>query len=342
MAVLKKILAQLNKAYATTIMEVNGELHFLVATEDHAICKAWNAKTGQETTIWNGTGGTMNIVPVPGRKNQFIATRDFTSMVEAKESKIVLAQCDVNGAWTITPIMVIPYLHRFDIFELNGRLMFIGSSICEGKESKDDWSKPGTVYIGELSENLTKPFEIRQILEGVTKNHGFCRGQWNSRDAYFISGMEGVFVIYLPDRADGEWKSERIIDHEVSDIAVCDLDNDGIMELAAIEPFHGSRGLIYKYLNGKLTVIHEHECEFGHVVWGGKIMNKAAFIIGGRKGNRELNCFQVDEATGQIKHFTLDNTAGASNIAVINLPGMDVVLAANREIGEVAIYEITT
>ena len=147
-------------------------------------------------------------------------------------------------------------------------------------------------------------------------------------------------MLYLPEKDSDQWESEQILNYEVSDIAVCDIDNDGCMELATIEPFHGSRGIIYKYTDNKLTPIHEHEYEFGHVVWGGKISNKPSFIIGGRKGNRELNCFQLDDASGQIKHFTIDNTAGPSNIAVLNKKNSDVILAANREIGEIAVYEI--
>ena len=110
-------------------------------------------------------------------------------------------------------------------------------------------------------------------------------------------------------------------------------------ELAAIEPFHGSKGIIYKNINGKLTPIHEHNYEFGHVVWGGRILGKPSLIIGGRKGNRDVVIYQVDE-TGKIKETLVDNTGGPSNIAVQNLENSDVILAANREIGEVAVYKI--
>jgi hypothetical protein len=342
MRITKKTPKQLDKAYATSIMEINGQINYLVATEGHGPCVALNESTGEESIVWSGPGGTMNIVPIPGRKNEFIATQDFTPTFQAQESKIVHTQCAADGTWTITPIMTIPYLHRFDIFMLHDKLFFIGATLCESKEYKDDWSKPGKVYIGEIAKEISKPFELKPVLEGITKNHGFCKGQWNHRDAYLISGSEGVFVLYLPVKESDNWEAEQILHHEVSDIAVCDLDNDGCMELAAIEPFHGSRGVIYKYdAERKLRPILEHEYEFGHVVWGGKILNKPSFIIGGRKGNRELNCFQVNDASGQIKHFTIDNTGGPSNIAVLNKNNKDIILAANREIGEIGIYEIT-
>lgn len=339
MEISKRVLEMLDKAYATSIMEVNGEINFIIATEGHGPCISYKGKSFERSIVWDGPGGTMNISPIPGRENEFIATQNFLPTFQAKESIIVHAKYESDSKWTIKPIMAIPFLHRFDIFSLNNKLYFIGSTLAEDKENKEDWSKPGKVYIGVLSDEISKPFELNPIIEGITKNHGFCRGTWNGREAYLVSGIEGVFVVYLPQDGSGNFETEQIIDHEVSDIAVCDIDNDGIEELAAIEPFHGSKGLIYKKIDGKLVPVHEYEYEFGHVVWGGEILNKPSFIIGGRKGSRELVCFQMN--SGKIEHFIIDNTGGPSNIAVINTKDSDIILAANREIGEVAVYEIT-
>jgi len=341
MQINKRILGQLDKAYATTIMEINEEINYLVATEGLGPCLAFDGENWAKSTIWEGPGGTVTIVPIPGRKNEFIATQDFTPTFQAKESKLVYAKLGSDSNWVVSPIMTVPYLHRFDLFVLNGKLLFIGATLCQDKEHKEDWSKPGSVYIGEISDEICKPFELKPILEGITKNHGFCRGQWKGREACLVSGSEGVFVLYLPARYEDKWEVEQILDHEVSDIAVCDIDSDGCEELAAIEPFHGSHGIIYKYINGKLTPVHEHEYEFGHVVWGGKILDRPAFIIGGRKGHRELNCFQMEEGSDRITHFTIDNTSGPSNIAVFHKGTSDMILAANREIGEIAVYEIS-
>jgi hypothetical protein len=337
----KRIIAQLDKVYAVSIMEINGETTYLAASEGPGSCVEFHENNWKVNHIWDEPGGTMTMVPVPGGKNEFVATQKFFPGFQAKESRIVHVQYGGDGKWVVQPIRDIPYLHRFDIFPFSNKLFFIGAVLCEDKEYKEDWSKPGKVYVGELPESLNRSFALHPVLEGITRNHGFCRAKWNNKDAYLISGTEGVFAIYPPETADGEWKTERLLDHEVSDIAVCDIDNDGCMELAAIEPFHGSRGIIYKNKDGKLLPIHEHEYEFGHVVWGGKILNKPSFIIGGRQGNRELNCFQMDEASGRIQHFTIDNTGGPSNIAVLNKEKSAVILAANRDIGEIAVYEIT-
>ncbi|MDP2791039.1 MAG: hypothetical protein Q8O15_04700 [Rectinemataceae bacterium] len=339
MTVTKTVLARLDKCYATAAMKIGGTLRYIIATEGVGPCVAFSDADHSRQTVWEGPGGTMNIVPIPGVPDQFLATQDFVPTFQAKESKIVHVTY-ADGAWSVKPLMTIPYLHRFDVCQVGAKRFLVGATLALYKESKDDWTKPGSVWVGELPEVLDGPFPIKPVIGGITKNHGFCKASWKGRAAYLVSGVEGVLVLYIPAQADGIWESERIIDHEVSDMAVCDIDGDGVLEIATIEPFHGSKGVIYKENGGVLVPILEHEYEFGHVVWGGKIAGKPAFIIGGRKGNRELNCFAWDPAAGTIVRTLIDNSGGASNIAVYHKAESDMILAANREIGEVALYEI--
>ncbi len=88
MTVKKTILAQLDKCYATAIMEIGGKLRHLVATEGLGPCIAWSDTDHSAETVWEGPGGTMNIVPIPGVKDEFLATQDFVPTFQAKESKI--------------------------------------------------------------------------------------------------------------------------------------------------------------------------------------------------------------------------------------------------------------
>ncbi|GKX29870.1 hypothetical protein SH1V18_23500 [Vallitalea longa] len=339
MKINKKVLGNLERVYATNIMNIDNEYNYLIATEGKGSCLRFD-ENYNKSIVWDNPGGTMNIIPVPNKEKEFIATQNFFPTFDAKESRIVHAVLQYDKTWKITPIMKIPYLHRFDIIDVNGEIYFIGSTLCEGKEFKDDWTKPGKVYIGKLNDNITEPFDIKPILEGITKNHGFCNGIWNGKRTILVSGSEGVFAIYVPENGDGEWKTEQLLSHEVSDIATCDIDNDGVMELATIEAFHGDKGIIYKKVDGKLKPIYSYSYEFGHVIWGGKILNEPAFIIGGRKGKMELMCFKMDK-TGNINSTLIDNTGGPSNISVVNMDDKDVILAANRQVGEIAVYELT-
>lgn len=338
MRIEKKVLGQLDKVYATAIMPLNGELHYVVAAEGETECRAINVVTGKETLVWDSPGGTMNIIPVPGRENEFIATQKFIPTFNASESRIVHAKVDINNQWTVTPIMTIPYLHRFDLLMIEGHLHLIGGILCATKAFKDDWSDPGKIIIGRFNESITEPFEVKAIYEGITKHHGFCSSKWNNKKAYFLTGVEGMFIVTPPEILNGQWLVEQLFDHEISDCALCDIDGDGELEIATIELFHGDKGKIYKKISGEWQVIHEHSYEFGHVVWGGQLAGEPAFIIGGRKGAMEIIVYTMKE--GKVMEQIIDNTGGASNIAVYHIKDKDLILAANRQIGEYAVYEV--
>lgn len=334
----KIILGELERVYATCIMDINDEMHYVVASEGENKCLAINASTLEQQVIWEEPGGTMNIIPVPGRKNEFVATQKFIPTFQAAESRIVHAVLR-DGKWEVKPIMTIPYLHRFDLFQQDGEIYFIGGTLCTSKAFKDDWSHPGQVITGKLNEDIATPFELEVVYEGITKNHGFCAVTYKGRRAFMVTGVEGLFVAYPPTDKNGAWEMERLFDHEVSDCAVCDIDGDGELEIATIEKFHGEDGKIYKEVDGEWKVIHEHTYEFGHVVWGGKIQGEAAMIIGGRKGEMELILYTMKD--GKFVETLIDNTGGASNIAVANCGSEDIILAANRQIGEIAVYKVT-
>lgn len=338
MRIEKTVLGQLDKVYATAIMKLNDELHYIVAAEGETECRAIHAVTKEETVIWDSPGGTMNIVPVPGRSNEFIATQKFIPTFNAAESRIVHAKLTDNKEWIVTPIMQIPYLHRFDLLLIEGKLHLIGGTLCTTKAFKDDWSDPGKIILGRFHEDITQPLELEVLYEGITKNHGFCAGEWKGKTAYFMTGVEGMFIVSVPKQCDGPWEVEQLFDFEISDCALCDIDGDGELEIATIEVFHGDLGKIYKKSGDTWKLIHQHNYEFGHVVWGGKITGRPAFIIGGRKGAMEVVIFTMEE--GKMVETLVDNTGGPSNIAVYNLDDRDVILAANRQIGEYAIYEV--
>ncbi|MDA3811506.1 MAG: hypothetical protein PF518_14405 [Spirochaetaceae bacterium] len=338
MKIQKIELGELERVYATCIMELNDQLHYIVASEGAGECRAINASTLEESLIWDAPGGTMNIIPVPGRNNEFIATQKFLPTFNAEESQIVHAVMNQNNEWSITPIMTIPYLHRFDLFLIEGELNLIGGVLCNSKAFKDDWSDPGKIITGKFHKDITHAFELNTIYEGITKNHGFCATTWKGRKAFFITGVEGAFIAYPPSSNLEKWDVEQLFDYEISDCAICDIDGDGSPEIATIEKFHGDKGKIYKEIDGSWQVIHEHDYEFGHVVWGGKIRNKPAFIIGARKGSMETVLYTFEE--GRIIETLIDNVGGPSNIAVGNLEDKDVILAANRQIGRYCLYEI--
>ena len=78
--------------------------------------------------------------------------------------------------------------------------------------------------------------------------------------------------------------------------------------------------------------------DFLHAVWGGRLRGEPAFIGGSRGGNKEL--FLLRWRNGKIVSEIIDSGAGPANICVINGKERDLILAANHESGEGAVYEV--
>ncbi len=67
------------------------------------------------------------------------------------------------------------------------------------------------------------------------------------------------------------------MDWPISDIAAIDIDGDGELEYATIEPFHGSYFRVYKLIDGASRQVYEHPevSEFYHVVVGTTLAGQA-------------------------------------------------------------------
>jgi hypothetical protein len=251
MKISKKVLGTLNGANETAVIKFNNENHYLFASDGYLPCVSFAESSLKRHKIWDGPGGTGSLVPIPQCENEFYATQKCFPPFRAEESVLVHVKYDASKGFDVTPILTIPYLHRFDVFLIGQKLFFIGATLCEGKKHQADWSLPGKVYVGQITNGPQNPFEIQPIIQGITKNHGFYKGTWKGKNSYLFSGKEGVFVVYIPKNAKGRWEIEKILHHEVGEIAVLDIDGDGIEELATIEPFHGSLGRIYKLTQGR-------------------------------------------------------------------------------------------
>lgn len=340
----KHKLTDLFRCYATSSTVVDGERKILLATEGEGACYSYSGEDFKQDTVWDGPGGTMSMIPVPGKNGDFLAVQNFFPTFQSEKATIVWAKPEEDNKWTVKTLLDLPYVHRFDILTANGVNYFIGATLCTTKQFKDDWSDPGKIYVGVLPEDLNEPIELKVIKEGLTKNHGYCRTTWNGKMAGIVTSDEGAFVITPPQEANQDWSIEQIIDRPISDIAVVDIDNDGEDELVTIEDFHGGNFLINKKINNKYEVVYKYpkEMDFGHVVCGTKLRGVPTIIGGYRRNEKELFYIQC-ESTNPLKFKTevIEAGVGPSNVAVINEENRDIIISANREIGEAALYIVT-
>ncbi len=341
----KKVLDELDHCYAVGSTWFDGERWLLFAAENDGPCYAYEEKTGRRVTVWEHPGGTMSMIPLEGTNGEFLAVQGFRSGFMAQNTSLAWVVPQKDGPWKVKTVLKHPFIHRFDIFHLNGVNYVLICTLATSKKDKDDWSDPGKLWVGTLPEDLENgEIQLEILEEGMLKNHGYCRVEWEGKVAGLTTCAGGLFLVIPPQEKGASWTVEKLIDRPISDVAAVDIDGDGQLELATIEPFHGNEFVINKKGENGYEIVYRYPnvMNFGHVVWGGTLAGEPCFIGGNRRENKEL--FLVRGVKAEKPCFTtemIDVGQGPSNIAVIHEDGLDRILAANREIAQAAIYDVT-
>lgn len=347
MKVNKKIMKELNKCYSIAPLSYKGRDHILVAAEKQDSCYLFDVDGNFEETVWEGPGGVMTMVAVPGTDGQFLATQRFYSPNDSKDAGIVIVTPDGEGHWQVRTLIELPFVHRFDILTRNGVHYLIACALKSGHEFKDDWSKPGKVFGAVLPEDLSgfdedHQLEMTVVKDGLLKNHGYCRVETGGIEASLVCSNDGVFLFVPPEQADGTWEVNMLLDVPASDGVWLDMDGDGERELAIISPFHGSDIIFYKKKGELCEEVYRYgePAEFAHAIYGGMLGGEPAVVIGHRQGKRNLIAFRYDKAAGGYIHEYLDEDCGPANIYHFIKDGKDVIVSTNREINEIAMYTV--
>lgn len=339
----KKVMANLEKCYSIAPLHFKNKEHILVAAEKTDRCILFDIDGNEEETVWEGPGGVMTMVQVPGTDGQFLATHKFYSPNDSKEAKIIIATPQ-DGRWNIRTLVDLPFVHRFDIIESEGKHYLIACCLKSGHEYKDDWSKPGKVYGALLPDDLSEFNEEHQlklevIKDDMLKNHGYYRVERDGITSSLVCCENGVFRFYPPTAKKSSWTVEQLIDVPASDAVLVDFDKDGEDELLVFSPFHGDTVLIYKEKNSGYEQVYEcpEKMEFLHAIWSGELEGQPVAVVGHRKGQRNLVKFFWKD--GKYQKEYIDKDCGSANVYGFHKDGKDYVVATNREINEIAMYE---
>lgn len=340
----KRVIGKLEKCYSIAPLMYQGKRHTLVAAEKTDRCILFDENGNEEATVWEGPGGVMSMVQVPGTDGEFLATHKFYSPNDSKDAKIIMAVPTDRNVWEVRTLVDLPFVHRFDIIESGEERYLIACTLKSGHEYKDDWSKSGRVYVAKLPENLQKFNEENQLKlevlkEGLLKNHGYYKIEEDGVYSAIVSCDNGIYRFYPPTIDHPEWEEELILDTPASDATLIDLDGDGKKELVVIAPFHGDEITIYKKKQGHYEKIYEfyEKAEFLHAIWSGTIADKPVVVLGHRKGARKLIIFMWDGE--KICYKVIDENCGTANVYGYHLGEKDILIATNREINEIAMYE---
>ena len=349
----KKIVGRFVFPYSICVYDSERGKRVLCATESEGKCISFDARTGEDAeTVWEGPGGTMSIVP--DGADAFYATQAFFKGMRGGGSFVVRAERRGDGTYGIEKCFDLPFLHRFTVINVLGEPWFVGGTIADWKDTKDDWSRPGHIWIGKMKD--AAPAALPLPDGGIFKNHGMYTGPFDGRrNTVIVTGTEGAFAV-LPPEAEGEdWQVKQILDREISDIRVYDLDGDGQEELVTIEGFHGDRMCIYKRIkpsggnadrdpeeeNGRsrYECVYSFPLAFGHPIWCGKMLGKPRILIGSKQANSGLYVLTPKEGAERLTMDVqmIDELEECSNIDVFDDEDTFYIYAACSA-GNVVLY----
>lgn len=343
MKVKKVPLAKLPWVYAVTTLELGGKTYCLAASElegEGGSALLIDPETGEVHTIWDGPGGVMSLVPIPGEDGAFLSIDEFYPVFKSEKASIHRTQLSfANGVLQVEKKLLcrLPFTHRITLLQEKDGLFLAAANLCSHKDYVEDWSHPGGIHIGTYhSDGVT----LTSIYQGLTKNHGMYTEQRPDGDVLWIGAQEGIVRCW---RQDGGWKTELVLEEETSDMWLSDLDGDGEAEIAVIQGFHGNTASILKWADGRLEKQVTVPIDFGHVVWTGQVLGRPSMITASRAGRMELalHTVRVEGGTFHLDTSVLDEGTGATQIAVDNRGDCVRVFCANHETGTVDLYVLS-
>ncbi len=345
MNVKKTVTHELEKCYSIAPIVYKGKNRMLVAAEKVNKCMMFEADGTYVETIWEQPGGTMTMVQVPGKDGQFLATHKFYSPNDSKEAKIVVVTPQENGEWKVETLLDLPHVHRFDIITRNGIHYLIACALCSGRDFKDDWSHKGKVYACELPSDLSvynenNQLEMEVVKDELLKNHGYFRGQKDGYDYGVVGAEEGVFEFVPPAQKGGKFEVKQLLDTPASDMALCDFDGDGELEMVVFAPFHGAQLDVYKLESGAYKKVYSYDqtFDFSHAIWAGEVNGKNVALLGHREGKKRFVCLSYEAGTYNVQ--VLDENVGPANTYCYKENEKTYIITTNREFNEIAWYEV--
>ena len=337
----KKKLDEIVRCYCASHIEIDDDVYALFASENpESECFAYTGDDfSKKETLWNGDrGGCMSIIPFATRKGEFLAVNEFYLKISPSHAKLVWGK-KTNDGWKVKDVFNLPFLHRFDVYHVDGKDYVVCATIARDKRDKEDWTRPGQIYVGEVPADLENDnVVLRQIGDGYFHNHGYSRSTYEGKVCGYFASDQGVVRLTPPYNGE-DWKLEKVMDGRVSEIAFSDLDGDGVDEMVTIEPFHGNTIKVYKNESGEYKEVYKYpnEIDFAHALVGTSFGGKNCFVCGVRRVDAEL--FVITYESGEYVPTIVEKGVGPANIDVIHHNGKEYILSENHTLNEAAIYE---
>ncbi|KPL15349.1 MAG: hypothetical protein AMS23_01590 [Bacteroides sp. SM1_62] len=332
----KQVILEIESVYTANAFRVGPEIYIGAGSETKPEVYLYNITTGETSQVTGSPGGMMSFIPVPGNPDMFVSIMGLFPPFVGGEAGLFLHR-RTNRDWHTTRALHLPFAHRCEILNRDGKNFLFAATVSTYKENPQDWSNPGELHLIKLDDTTGASWESRVIDNSITRNHGMTRTRINGHETICISGREGIF--YLEQDAGGDWRIKSLFEKEVSEMTFIDLDGDGQYELVTIEPFHGETLNIYKNTGSEWDIRFSDSLSFGHGLSSGFVKQKPVIVVGNRSGSMALESFHIlDLKGGKFNRAVIEEDAGPTQTQVFSAGDTDYVLSANQRKNEAVLY----
>jgi hypothetical protein len=285
-------------------------------------------------------GGMMSFIPLPGRDDVLVSVMGLFPPFRGVEGGVYCHR-RIRGKWMVTKVIELPFAHRCEVVQRGDVSCLLVATVSRHKENPADWSQPGEVYLALADEPDKPTWDIRRVVDNLHRNHGMQRMNLDGTEVVAVSGAEGIFAI-SPDANTRCAEVVQLFDREVSEFAFVDIDGDGAVELATIEPFHGDSLHIYRRTPHGWDRMYDAPLSFGHGLSGGQIGGMPAIVVGNRRGEASLELHFAATRGAPLQRCCIERGTGTTQTQFFNHAGRDYILAANQLKNEAAVYSLIT
>lgn len=332
----KKVILNIESVYTANAFQIGSDFFVGAGSETLPEVYLYNITTGESSLVNGCPGGVMSFIPVPGNSDLFFSIMGLFPPFIGAEAGVFMHRKS-GDEWTTKKAFDLPFAHRCEILNRDGKNYLFAASVSKYKENPADWSKPGEMHLFRLEDNFQLPLQSELIDNSLTRNHGMLRTKINGLETLCISGAEGIF--YFEQESDDKWIKKPLFEKEVSEFCFIDLDGDGQEELVCIEPFHGQTLNVYKKTANNWELKYSNSLSFGHGLSCGFVNGKPIIMVGNRRGSFTLDQFKVvDLAKGEFIRTVLEEDAGPTQTQIFSDGKTDYILSANQKKNEVALY----
>ena len=138
----KKKILDIKSVYTANAFKVEGKTLVGAGSETTPAVYVQDLVSGESSLVDGCPGGVMSFVPVPGHPDLFYSIMGLFPPFVGADAGVFMHRRKADG-WETSKAMALPFAHRCDILEKDGKCYVFAASCSMFKGNPAEWSLSG-------------------------------------------------------------------------------------------------------------------------------------------------------------------------------------------------------